>query len=111
MSLLNYQNMERGTSHFPQPYCMAFNIPVPQPEYRFDKVRKWRLDYAWPDVFLAVEIEGAVWINGRHTRGAGYVKDMEKYNALNVQGWTLLRYEPRKIDYQTIALVYQRLKK
>lgn len=78
---------------------------VPIPEYKFHPTRKWRIDYAFPDVKLAVEIEGGVWTRGRHTRGAGFKGDMEKYNALTEAGWHLLRYEPKKIDYDQIKRV------
>jgi very-short-patch-repair endonuclease len=29
--------------------------------YRFHSTRRWRIDFAWPNQMLAVEIEGAVW--------------------------------------------------
>lgn len=84
-------------------------------EYRFHPVRKWRIDYAFPDVKLAIELEGGCWIGGRHTSGSGFVSDMEKYNALTEAGWYLLRYQPdtktkRKIDYSQIKRVYDILK-
>lgn len=68
-------------------------LPLPTPEYRFDPNRKWRIDFAWPDAKLAVEIEGGIWISGRHTRGVGVKGDMEKYNALALAGWCLLRFD------------------
>ena len=66
-------------------------------EYRFDPVRRWRLDFAFPDKRLAVEVEGGTWIHGRHNRGAGMEKDIEKYNALALAGWRLLRFTGRMI--------------
>lgn len=72
-------------------------LPVPTPEYRFHPVRRWRVDYAWPDRKLAVEIEGGAWTGGRHTRGEGFLGDIEKYNALAYMGWRLLRFTPPQI--------------
>ncbi|ANN74594.1 hypothetical protein BAU08_05755 [Bordetella bronchialis] len=61
-------------------------------EYRFAPPRLWRFDFAWPELKLAVEIEGGVWTQGGHTRGAGYVKNLEKYNAAAALGWRLFRF-------------------
>jgi len=61
-------------------------------EYRFAPPRMWRFDFAFPSVQVAVEIEGAIWTGGRHTRGGGYEKDTEKYNAAVMEGWRVLRY-------------------
>lgn len=61
-------------------------------EHQFHPKRKWRFDLAIPSVKLAVEIEGAVYSNGRHTRGSGFLKDIEKYNTAAIMGWTLLRF-------------------
>lgn len=66
-------------------------------EYRFHNTRKWRTDYYISDYNLAIEIEGGVYINGRHTRPSGFMRDIEKYNQLTVYGIILLRYTPRMI--------------
>jgi len=89
--------------------CAAVGIPAPEAEYRFHPVRKWLIDYAWPNVNLAVEIEGGIWSKGRHIRPAGFLRDMEKYNSLTSAGWTLLRFQPRRIDMFEISAAYKRL--
>lgn len=66
-------------------------------EHRFHPVRKWRLDFAWPAQQLAVEVEGGVWTGGRHTRGAGFMADCEKYNELACAGWRLIRVTPQHV--------------
>jgi len=68
------------------------------PEYRFDETRKWRFDTAIPSVKLAVEYEGGLFTQGRHIRPAGYISDMEKYNAAAAAGWCVLRYGPGKVE-------------
>jgi len=60
-------------------------------EHRFHATRRWRFDYAWIAHLLALEVEGGIWTRGRHTRGAGYQKDIEKYNAAALAGWRVLR--------------------
>jgi len=68
------------------------------PEYQFNPNRKWRFDYALLDYMIAIEIEGGAWSNGRHTRGKGFINDMEKYNSANVLGWQVLRYTPEQFE-------------
>ena len=67
-------------------------------EFRFHPVRRWRFDFAIPELKIAVEIEGGSWVQGRHTRGAGYQGDMEKYNQAVILGWKVLRYTPTQAD-------------
>lgn len=69
-------------------------------EYCFHPTRRWRFDFAIPDKMIAIEIEGGSWSGGRHTRGAGYNKDMKKYNEAVKLGWRLLRYP--KLDWVKI---------
>ena len=69
-----------------------------QSEYRFHKVRRWRFDYAHPLTMIAIEVEGGAFTLGRHTRGAGFIKDMEKYNSAVIHGWRVLRYTPGQMQ-------------
>jgi very-short-patch-repair endonuclease len=61
-------------------------------EHMFHPERRWRFDFAWPSLKVAVEVEGGTWSGGRHTRGAGFEADAEKYNAAAELGWVVLRY-------------------
>lgn len=70
----------------------AIGLPEPVREFKFHETRKWKIDFAWPALKLAVELEGGIWTGGRHTSGAGWIKDAEKYNELSLMGWRLLRY-------------------
>lgn len=72
----------------------AHGLPLPETEHRFHPVRLWRFDYGWPNHKIALEVEGGVHTGGRHTRGSGFLKDMEKYNAAIVAGWRVLRCTP-----------------
>lgn len=65
-------------------------------EYAFTNERQWRFDIALTSYKVAIEVEGGVWSNGRHVRGTGFIKDMEKYNTAAVDGWFVLRVLPDK---------------
>lgn len=69
-----------------------------QREYQFDSKRRWRFDFVWPSRMVAVELEGGMYSGGRHTRGAGFEKDCEKYNAASLAGWKLGRFTSSMVD-------------
>ena len=69
----------------------AAKLPPPQAQYRFAPPRRWTFDFCWLDRMLAVEVEGGIWTKGRHTRGKGYERDCEKYNAAALSGFRVLR--------------------
>jgi very-short-patch-repair endonuclease len=73
------------------------------PEYKFHPDRDWRFDFANPDLMLAIEVDGGVFIGGRHSRGAGMVKDFEKLNEATALGWRVLRTIPQNICMDDFA--------
>lgn len=91
---------ESSKNHKLDPFIMfvkqELNIEL-VPEFKFHSSRKWRFDYAIPEIKIAIECEGGIWTRGRHTRGKGYKADMEKYNAAVELGWKLLRFTPDEL--------------
>lgn len=84
-------------------------MPEPSSEYRFCD-RKWKFDFAYPDKMVAIEIEGGVWVAGRHNSAAGFIKDCEKYNTATSLGWRVLRFPSTEIfKAHTIDLIYSSL--
>ena len=85
-------------------------VPPPCTEYRFHDQRKWRADLCWPNDWpkLIVEIEGGAWTQGRHTRGAGFIADMEKYNEAAIMGYRLLRFTPAQVKSGEALTVIER---
>lgn len=77
-------------------HCKAYKF-TPEREYRFCEERKWAFDFAFPEQMVAIEIEGGTWSGGRHTRGSGYEKDLEKYNAATRLGWRIFRYSTEMV--------------
>lgn len=66
-------------------------------EYRFHESRKWRFDFAIPEIRYAFEVEGGTFAQGGHSRGAGYGKDCEKYNAAALAGWSVFRFDTKMV--------------
>jgi very-short-patch-repair endonuclease len=89
----------------------SMKMPVPVTEHHFHPKRKWRFDYAWPNEKLALEVEGGVWVGGRHNRATGFLKDMEKYNTAAMMGWRIIRVTPKQLlTTETIELIKKLLK-
>lgn len=66
-------------------------------EFYFHPDRKWRADFHLIDKKILVEIEGGIWSGGRHTRGKGYIGDMEKYNAATMMGFQVIRFSTDQV--------------
>ena len=92
-------------------------LPAAVREHCFAKPRRWRFDFAWPDQWIALEIEGGTWGSpvtchqcgvkvvqvtsmgkrvqvrrgGRHQTGKGFTEDIRKYNAAARLGWRVFR--------------------
>ncbi len=66
-------------------------------EYKFHPTRKWRADFLITGKKILIEVEGGIWSGGRHTRGKGYIGDMEKYNSAAMMGFTVLRFSTEQV--------------
>lgn len=98
----------------------AFPDSVPEQEHRFHPVRRWRFDFAWPELKLALEIDGARWGGGQggHQLVSQMDKDHEKLNTAASMGWLVLHATPQRIkkdsdsvvDWLTEAASVQRLR-
>jgi very-short-patch-repair endonuclease len=85
------------------------NLPEPEREFRFMPSRRFRFDFAWPDVGWAVEVEGGSFIGG-HKRGVAYESDCEKANEAAMLRWKVLRVTPKMIeDGRAIELIKRAL--
>jgi len=76
----------------------AAGLPEPVRELVFAAPRRWRFDLAWPEYMVAAECEGATWVQGRHTSGAGFAADTLKYNEAAILGWCVLRFTRNQIE-------------
>jgi hypothetical protein len=90
--------MKRKEIKIPPQWWKLNGLPTPETEFKFHPTKKWRFDYCFTYYRVAIEVEGGIFSNGRHVRGIGYARDMEKYNAAALLGYRILRYQPNKID-------------
>lgn len=89
--------MKGGVEHLVFRRLLAdAGIPA-EAEHVFAPGRRWRMDYAWPAHRVGLEVDGGIWTKGRHTRGAGWLKDTEKLNTAACLGWRMLRCTPQQL--------------
>jgi len=112
---------------------IQLELPRPLSEYKFHPDRRWRFDFAWPDIKLAIEIEGGTFgrvvychscgarvkrrlksgrlvdirEGGRHNTGIGFERDVEKYNAAVVRGWRVVRLTRKMIESEKAVRVIE----
>ena len=83
-------------SKLEQQFAVAWRVygngMQPVTEYQFAATvgRRFRFDFAWPDVKVGVEIDGGQWQKhgGRHNTDA----DRHKLNFAAAMGWRVLRF-------------------
>ena len=76
-------------------WCRSSGLPEPEPEFPFWPGRKYAFDYAWPDLKVALEVEGGTLKLGRHNRPGGYEEDCRKYSEAALRGWLVVRCTSR----------------
>lgn len=75
-------------------------------EHRFHPVRRWRFDFAVPEIKLAIEYDGHggfVKAGGisRHGSIVGMTNDAEKFNSAIALGWRVLKFTALHFTYKT----------
>jgi len=79
--------------------------PALEREFKFHETRKWRADFAHMPSRTLIEIEGGIWIRGRHTSPRGFAADAEKYLEATLAGWRVLRLVDQQIKVPTIERI------
>ena len=78
-------------------------------EFIFSKERKFRFDWAVPQILVAIEYEGIFSEKSGHTTLNGYKKDVEKYNLATKLGWKILRYTADNyLDFENDLKIMQK---
>ena len=84
-------------------YLEQCGLPSPVFEHKFHPVRRWRFDLAWVEQKVALEVQGGIWTNGRHSRGAALLKEWEKLNTAAGNGWRMLYCQPKDLCTSEMA--------
>jgi len=77
-------------------------------EFKFLENRRFRFDYANHKYKIVIEKEGGIWRKGggAHSRPSGIERDIEKYTLAAVEGWIIIRRQPKQmLTIQTISLI------
>ena len=112
--------------------------PELEREYRFHDTRRWRADFAHRESRSLIEIEGGIWVHGRHNRAAGFNADLEsrtdrreerrisrsethrarrprggcrvKYLEAGLAGWRVFRLGPDQITAPVVRRLVDRVR-
>jgi very-short-patch-repair endonuclease len=111
---------QRGVTGSPYPSVLEsrmarllrrYGLPVPKAQVDWGPNRCYRLDFAYSDILLAIEVDG--WLYHFTPEQQRY--DHQRRNRLISQGWTVLHYtwwdvtrEPDRVA-EEIATVYRQL--
>ncbi len=80
-------------------------LPLPMREFGF---RKWRFDFAWPELRIAVEIHGATTARryrGRHNTARGIRNDAEKSREAQKAGWIVLTFTGEDMAKRPVPVI------
>ena len=83
----------------------AANGPALEKELVFHPGRRWRADFAHIPTRTLIEIEGGIWIQGRHNRAEGFLADIEKYFEAALAGWTVFRLSERQLTLESVGRI------
>ena len=87
----------------------ATGMPPHVTEYVFHPVRKWRFDFCWIDLKVAVEIDGGTGIlRGKHVRPEGFRNDCIKLNEAALHGWLVLRGDSQMVKNGSLLAMAER---
>lgn len=72
-------------------------IPEAKRDKEFYPSRKWRFDFCWPSLHIAVECHGFTHTGKGHVSNAGFRIDREKINHAQTQGWRVYEFTSEMI--------------
>lgn len=81
------------------------DLPAPVAEYTGHGIpgRKFRFDFAWPELRVVVEVDGGVWKVGGGKHGSD--SDRERNNLCVLYDWHVLRFSTHQLEHDPAACV------
>lgn len=73
-------------------------LPEPVREFMAIPGRRYRWDFAWPDSFVLVELNGGTYARMGHSTGTGIARDYEKSNLAVLAGWKVFAFDRRMVE-------------
>ena len=96
--------MSRLASQFERLWALHKG-PALTKEVTFYPGRRFRFDYAHLAISrfkAAIELDGGVFVGGRHSRGMGQVKDAEKGRLAAYSGWNVIHFTTKCLTLENI---------
>jgi hypothetical protein len=95
-------------------FILAHGYPEPERQAMLVPGRRFQTDFYWSSHATGLEVEGGVYVGGRHVNPSGFEGDIRKYNAIAAQGIRLFRVmpqhtKPRKGDDEPYLLSVLRM--
>jgi very-short-patch-repair endonuclease len=80
---------------------LAAGIAAPTTQHEVVAGERYVLDFAWPDLKIAVEVDGFRY----HANPTSYEKDRHRDNALGELGWIVIRVTPKEFETRPDAFI------
>ena len=93
--------MSRLASQFEKLWALHKG-PALTKEVKFHPSRRWRFDYASDCAMGAIELNGGVFVGGRHSRGMGQVRDAEKGRLAAYSGWSVIHFTTKCLTWENV---------
>lgn len=99
----NNEGLSVSDSHLETRFKRLFSKLYPSIALVHDEVkpvpkRRFRLDFAHPPTKVGIEISGGIWRRGAHSSGTGIIRDYEKMNLCQINGWVVFQLTARQIN-------------
>ena len=85
-------------------------LPVPERQFAFAKSvgRRYKADFAWPDFGLIAEVQGGLWVLGRHSRPLYVWREWRRTMIAQLLGYKVLFFATEEVhDGTAVNAIHQ----